>query len=107
LEVRKETLAIVLSRAAAGIRLNEHLEHEDGALDDHGSDQPPPTCNLPIDQACCAEHAKAAAGTDREGPQCEPHSLEGKTGVDETERRGPGCRLWAETFQLPLQPADQ
>ncbi len=32
LEVRKETLAILLSRAAAGIRLNEHLEHDDGPL---------------------------------------------------------------------------
>jgi bifunctional non-homologous end joining protein LigD len=32
LEVRKETLAILLSRSPAGIRLNEHLEHEDGPL---------------------------------------------------------------------------
>jgi bifunctional non-homologous end joining protein LigD len=30
LEMRKETLAMLLSRAPAAIRLNEHLEHEDG-----------------------------------------------------------------------------
>jgi hypothetical protein len=29
LEVRKATLASVLAKAAAGLRLNEHLEHED------------------------------------------------------------------------------
>jgi bifunctional non-homologous end joining protein LigD len=32
LEVRKATLETLLSRAAAGIRLNDHLEHEDGPL---------------------------------------------------------------------------
>jgi bifunctional non-homologous end joining protein LigD len=32
LEVRKATLASVLAKAGAGIRLNEHLEHEDGAI---------------------------------------------------------------------------
>jgi bifunctional non-homologous end joining protein LigD len=32
LEVRKDTLASVLSRAEMGIRLNEHLEHKDGPL---------------------------------------------------------------------------
>jgi bifunctional non-homologous end joining protein LigD len=32
LEVRKATLASVLAKAAAGLRLNEHLEHEDGAI---------------------------------------------------------------------------
>jgi ATP-dependent DNA ligase len=32
LELRKETLAIALSRASPGIRYNEHMEHEDGAL---------------------------------------------------------------------------
>jgi bifunctional non-homologous end joining protein LigD len=32
LEVRKGTLATLLSRAMVGVRLNEHLEHEDGAL---------------------------------------------------------------------------
>jgi bifunctional non-homologous end joining protein LigD len=32
LGVRKETLASVLSGAATGIRLNEHLEHKDGPL---------------------------------------------------------------------------
>jgi ATP-dependent DNA ligase len=30
-EVRKTTLASVLAKAGAGIRLNEHLEHEDSA----------------------------------------------------------------------------
>jgi bifunctional non-homologous end joining protein LigD len=30
LEVRKATLASVLSKAAAGLRLNAHLEHDDG-----------------------------------------------------------------------------
>src|SRR5215510_5790750 len=30
LEVRKATLASLLRRAGAGLRLNEHLEHEDG-----------------------------------------------------------------------------
>jgi bifunctional non-homologous end joining protein LigD len=30
LEVRKATLASVLARAAPGLRLNEHIEHEDG-----------------------------------------------------------------------------
>jgi ATP-dependent DNA ligase len=30
LEVRKATLASVLARASPGIRLNEHIEHEDG-----------------------------------------------------------------------------
>jgi ATP-dependent DNA ligase len=30
LEVRKATLASVLARAARGLRLNEHIEHEDG-----------------------------------------------------------------------------
>jgi hypothetical protein len=29
-QVRKETLAMLLSRAPAGVRLNEHLEHDDG-----------------------------------------------------------------------------
>ena len=32
LEVRKATLASLLSRAAPGLRFNEHLEHEDGQL---------------------------------------------------------------------------
>jgi bifunctional non-homologous end joining protein LigD len=32
LETRKATLASVLRRATSGVRLNEHLEHEDGAL---------------------------------------------------------------------------
>jgi bifunctional non-homologous end joining protein LigD len=31
LEIRKATLASVLRRAAPGLRLNEHIEHEDGA----------------------------------------------------------------------------
>jgi bifunctional non-homologous end joining protein LigD len=31
LEVRKATLASVLAKAASGLRLNEHIEHEDGA----------------------------------------------------------------------------
>jgi bifunctional non-homologous end joining protein LigD len=30
LEVRKATVASVLARAARGLRLNEHIEHEDG-----------------------------------------------------------------------------
>jgi bifunctional non-homologous end joining protein LigD len=30
LEVRKATLASVLARAASGLRLNQHLEHDDG-----------------------------------------------------------------------------
>jgi bifunctional non-homologous end joining protein LigD len=30
LEVRKATLASVLTKAGPGLRLNEHLEHEDG-----------------------------------------------------------------------------
>jgi hypothetical protein len=33
--------------------------------------------------------------------------LKGKTRVDETKRRRPGCGRGAETFQLPVQPADQ
>lgn len=32
LETRKATLASLLRRASTGVRLNEHLEHEDGAL---------------------------------------------------------------------------
>jgi bifunctional non-homologous end joining protein LigD len=32
LETRKATLASVLRRASTGVRLNEHLEHDDGAL---------------------------------------------------------------------------
>jgi bifunctional non-homologous end joining protein LigD len=32
LEVRKATLASVLTKAGPGLRLNEHLEHEDGAV---------------------------------------------------------------------------
>jgi bifunctional non-homologous end joining protein LigD len=32
LEVRKATLASVLSKAGPGLRLNEHLEHEDGEV---------------------------------------------------------------------------
>jgi bifunctional non-homologous end joining protein LigD len=32
LEVRKATLASVLAKAAPGLRLNEHLEHDDGEL---------------------------------------------------------------------------
>jgi bifunctional non-homologous end joining protein LigD len=32
LEVRKATLASLLRRAGAGVRLNEHLEHEDGGV---------------------------------------------------------------------------
>jgi ATP-dependent DNA ligase len=32
LTVRKATLASLLTRAAPGLRLNEHLDHEDGAL---------------------------------------------------------------------------
>jgi len=32
LAVRKATLASVLSRAAAGLRLNEHLDEENGPL---------------------------------------------------------------------------
>jgi bifunctional non-homologous end joining protein LigD len=32
LEVRKATLASVLAEAAAGLRLNEHLEHNNGAI---------------------------------------------------------------------------
>lgn len=31
-DVRKVTLASVLVKASAGLRLNEHLEHEDGAI---------------------------------------------------------------------------
>jgi ATP-dependent DNA ligase len=31
LEVRKATLVSALAKAGAGIRLNEHIEHEDGA----------------------------------------------------------------------------
>jgi ATP-dependent DNA ligase len=31
LEVRKATLASVLTKAGPGLRLNDHLEHEDGA----------------------------------------------------------------------------
>jgi bifunctional non-homologous end joining protein LigD len=30
--VRKATLASVLTKAGAGLRLNEHLEHEDGEV---------------------------------------------------------------------------
>jgi bifunctional non-homologous end joining protein LigD len=32
LEIRRTTLASLLARASAGMRLNEHLEHEDGHL---------------------------------------------------------------------------
>jgi bifunctional non-homologous end joining protein LigD len=32
LEVRKATLASVLAKAAAGLRLNEHLDHADGEV---------------------------------------------------------------------------
>jgi bifunctional non-homologous end joining protein LigD len=32
LERRKETLATLLSRAAPGVRLNEHLDHPDGPI---------------------------------------------------------------------------
>jgi bifunctional non-homologous end joining protein LigD len=32
LEVRKATLASVLAKAGAGLRLNEHMEHHDGEL---------------------------------------------------------------------------
>jgi bifunctional non-homologous end joining protein LigD len=32
LEVRKTTLASVLAKATAGLRLNDHIEHEDGAI---------------------------------------------------------------------------
>src|SRR5262249_19678600 len=32
LEVRKATLASVLRKAGPGVQLNEHLEHDDGAL---------------------------------------------------------------------------
>jgi ATP-dependent DNA ligase len=32
LEVRKATLASVLSKAGSGLRLNEHMEHDDGEL---------------------------------------------------------------------------
>ena len=32
LDVRKETLSMLLARAPVGIRLNEHLAHEDGPL---------------------------------------------------------------------------
>jgi bifunctional non-homologous end joining protein LigD len=32
LEVRKATLASVLAHSQAGLRLNEHLEHPDGAI---------------------------------------------------------------------------
>ena len=32
LEVRKATLASVLARVGPGLRLNEHLEHEDGEV---------------------------------------------------------------------------
>ena len=30
--MRRETLALMLSRASVGVRLNEHLAHEDGPL---------------------------------------------------------------------------
>jgi bifunctional non-homologous end joining protein LigD len=30
--VRKTTLASVLAKATAGLRLNDHIEHEDGAI---------------------------------------------------------------------------
>jgi bifunctional non-homologous end joining protein LigD len=32
LEVRKATLASVLAKAAPGLRLNEHIEHDDGEV---------------------------------------------------------------------------
>jgi bifunctional non-homologous end joining protein LigD len=32
LEVRKATLASVLAKAGSGLRLNDHLEHDDGEL---------------------------------------------------------------------------
>jgi bifunctional non-homologous end joining protein LigD len=32
LEVRKATLASVLAKAGAGLRLNEHMEHDDGEV---------------------------------------------------------------------------
>jgi bifunctional non-homologous end joining protein LigD len=32
LEVRKATLASLLSRASSGVRFNEHMEHRDGPL---------------------------------------------------------------------------
>jgi bifunctional non-homologous end joining protein LigD len=32
LEVRKATLASVLAKASPGLRLNEHLEHDDGEM---------------------------------------------------------------------------
>jgi bifunctional non-homologous end joining protein LigD len=32
LEVRKATLAFVLTKAGSGLRLNEHLDHEDGEV---------------------------------------------------------------------------
>jgi bifunctional non-homologous end joining protein LigD len=32
LEVRKATLASVLARAALGLRLNEHIEHDEGEV---------------------------------------------------------------------------
>jgi ATP-dependent DNA ligase len=32
LEVRKATLASVLRKAAPGVQLNEHLEHDDGGV---------------------------------------------------------------------------
>jgi ATP-dependent DNA ligase len=32
LEVRKATLASVLAKAACGLRLNEHIEHDDGEV---------------------------------------------------------------------------
>jgi hypothetical protein len=32
LEVRKATLASVMTKAGPGLRLNEHLEHDDGEV---------------------------------------------------------------------------
>jgi ATP dependent DNA ligase domain len=46
LEMRKATLASVLSKAGPGLRLNEHLEYEDGEVDFRHA------CKLGLERHC-------------------------------------------------------
>jgi hypothetical protein len=59
LAVRKQTLAVVLARTGAGIRFNEHLEHEDGALVFHHA------CKLGLEGSSRSGRTRSIALADR------------------------------------------
>jgi bifunctional non-homologous end joining protein LigD len=96
LEVRKATLASVLAKAGPGVRLNEHLEHDDGEVVFRHA------CKLGLEGIVskrlgsrCRSGRSSGLGTrDRSGCRCFCHQ------PDEIV----GCRLASVQFYLKMTP---